>query len=735
MPFSQDVLAENQFNVGTRRLVVRSQRDQSTSSDDWPGTGYPRPQWTNFEHTSKQLGWRYPRKKHPKTLRVKAVSCGSGYCRPLWGHTTLISPCYLHHSELQDECVSHPPDEITRQRVGNLDAVPGRTVADLTPCRRHVVPRSCCQEQLDAWEMIAAVLPEKKTWKAIKAPRVSCRLATGSMAAVPSLPGNPVSCYSPEDDEGAADTRGFLMPSHRPPAISLFSPAAPGRHVERSSRVTELSQTQHPKALFACAITHCLLHAASGRNVVVVQSVTRRWSAARTSEEEGGESSYDSGGSVSYGGNVSFIGTRDVTSGREVCDCEYQAVKDVAVETILHDTRFCKSLCKARHSDRQVVYDVINTYYKLKKLQRVFDAPPESKVVGRPPSSLLSTLYSDNIVRLLMFMRNVGRGDGVGEPANHANEQRLHWHGLKLSENTIWLPPNVSAHALSASDSKCGLVFCTGEMYFARFSYTLGGFLFATCADTAMSYNRYVEGLPTKVPPSSTLLQPTITGLHLRACFDVVAKLLASHLGEPGSIPGGVTPGFPRVRIVLDDAAGWWVFSGISRFPRPFIPALMVHEHPTFPTIVSEVVNGSLPTMRRTGDAIGCMRSVNVHQLSLKCCGDVIIRFSAGLFTYIPMGTFIGQVSANSCKDGRLSQFPNTRAQITPPHYSSSTVQARHSVWRQPISPAQTNPPRGSVVDSADPTMTTTNVSQLKFLPYQDLAFDCRNDGRRGSYA
>ncbi|KAJ8893529.1 hypothetical protein PR048_006127, partial [Dryococelus australis] len=46
-----------------------------------------------------------------------------------------------------------------------------------------------------------------------------------------------------------------------------------------------------------------------------------------------------------------------------------------------------------------------------------------------------------------------------------------------------------------------------------------------------------------------------------------------THLGEPGSIPGKVTPGFTHVRIVLDDAAGRRVFSRISRFPRPCIPA------------------------------------------------------------------------------------------------------------------------------------------------------------------
>ncbi|KAJ8882915.1 hypothetical protein PR048_014754 [Dryococelus australis] len=56
-----------------------------------------------------------------------------------------------------------------------------------------------------------------------------------------------------------------------------------------------------------------------------------------------------------------------------------------------------------------------------------------------------------------------------------------------------------------------------------------------------------------------------------RSC--VVIRLLASHQGEPGSIPGGV--GFSHMRIVPGDAAGRWVFSGISRFPSPCIPALL----------------------------------------------------------------------------------------------------------------------------------------------------------------
>ncbi|KAJ8876878.1 hypothetical protein PR048_021327 [Dryococelus australis] len=45
--------------------------------------------------------------------------------------------------------------------------------------------------------------------------------------------------------------------------------------------------------------------------------------------------------------------------------------------------------------------------------------------------------------------------------------------------------------------------------------------------------------------------------------------------GEPGSIPGWATTRFSHVRIVSDDSAGQPVFSGISRFLRPFVQTLI----------------------------------------------------------------------------------------------------------------------------------------------------------------
>ncbi|KAJ8867072.1 hypothetical protein PR048_032934 [Dryococelus australis] len=47
----------------------------------------------------------------------------------------------------------------------------------------------------------------------------------------------------------------------------------------------------------------------------------------------------------------------------------------------------------------------------------------------------------------------------------------------------------------------------------------------------------------------------------------VMVRLLASHLGEPRSIPGGVARGSSHAGIVQGNVAGRRVFSGISRFP------------------------------------------------------------------------------------------------------------------------------------------------------------------------
>ncbi|KAJ8873590.1 hypothetical protein PR048_024408 [Dryococelus australis] len=61
---------------------------------------------------------------------------------------------------------------------------------------------------------------------------------------------------------------------------------------------------------------------------------------------------------------------------------------------------------------------------------------------------------------------------------------------------------------------------------------------------------------------------------------------LTYHLYEPGSIPGGLAAGFPHAEILLDDADGRRVFSGISRSPPPPRPCnlALLHTHLASPS-------------------------------------------------------------------------------------------------------------------------------------------------------
>ncbi|KAJ8894413.1 hypothetical protein PR048_007065 [Dryococelus australis] len=63
-----------------------------------------------------------------------------------------------------------------------------------------------------------------------------------------------------------------------------------------------------------------------------------------------------------------------------------------------------------------------------------------------------------------------------------------------------------------------------------------------------------------------------------------VVGLPASHVGKPGSIPGGVAHVFSHVGIVPDDAAALRVSAGISRFPHYCISALL-HTHLASPSL------------------------------------------------------------------------------------------------------------------------------------------------------
>ncbi|KAJ8895289.1 hypothetical protein PR048_000614 [Dryococelus australis] len=77
---------------------------------------------------------------------------------------------------------------------------------------------------------------------------------------------------------------------------------------------------------------------------------------------------------------------------------------------------------------------------------------------------------------------------------------------------------------------------------------------------------RAVEGIE---PCRRRVVHP----LHHRGCYAV--RLPTSHQGEPGSIPGRITPTFSQVGIVPADTARRRIISGISRFPRPCKTALL----------------------------------------------------------------------------------------------------------------------------------------------------------------
>ncbi|KAJ8873316.1 hypothetical protein PR048_026950 [Dryococelus australis] len=67
----------------------------------------------------------------------------------------------------------------------------------------------------------------------------------------------------------------------------------------------------------------------------------------------------------------------------------------------------------------------------------------------------------------------------------------------------------------------------------------------------------------------STILRFRCRSIDGLSCDDLAVSAFASRQGEPGSIIGGVAPGFSQLVIVTGDAAGRKIFLGISRFPPP----------------------------------------------------------------------------------------------------------------------------------------------------------------------
>ncbi|KAJ8879806.1 hypothetical protein PR048_020414 [Dryococelus australis] len=81
------------------------------------------------------------------------------------------------------------------------------------------------------------------------------------------------------------------------------------------------------------------------------------------------------------------------------------------------------------------------------------------------------------------------------------------------------------------------------------------------------------------------------------------------HQGELGSIPGRAAPGFSHVGIVSDDAASRRDFSGISRFPPPFLSGAA----PYSPLSPSSALNTSLLRAAQISSFFTHVHMLNVH--------------------------------------------------------------------------------------------------------------------------
>ncbi|KAJ8888692.1 hypothetical protein PR048_008184 [Dryococelus australis] len=176
---------------------------------------------------------------------------------------------------------------------------------------------------------------------------------------------------------------------------------------------------------------------------------------------------------------------------------------------------------------------------------------------------------------------------------------------------------------------------------------------------------------------------------RMQACrsfrIAVVVRLLASHLGEPGSISAGVAPGFSRVGIVLYDAAASAGFHGDLSFPPPFHLPVLFYTHLASPSSALETSMTAEPTPSST------RREMSAEPLSslpeLVCTGDF---------------------------NGRIRQQPSGRSTPTPTR--SNTGQKRNV---SPVAPKSllylyvNRPWRNVVINSVedDPSISTWQVA------------------------
>ncbi|KAJ8877033.1 hypothetical protein PR048_021485 [Dryococelus australis] len=128
--------------------------------------------------------------------------------------------------------------------------------------------------------------------------------------------------------------------------------------------------------------------------------------------------------------------------------------------------------------------------------------------------------------------------------------------------------------------------------------------------------------------------RPGNSDLGVRGYGGVVVRQLASHQGEPGSIPGDVIPGFLHAGIVHDDAAGQLGFLWISHFPIPYIPA-MLHTHLTSPSSllktsadIQEGGNSSQTVLKQLAPrrltTLKVLKFLRLSHYAVSCCLQII---------------------------------------------------------------------------------------------------------------
>ncbi|KAJ8872093.1 hypothetical protein PR048_025694 [Dryococelus australis] len=133
----------------------------------------------------------------------------------------------------------------------------------------------------------------------------------------------------------------------------------------------------------------------------------------------------------------------------------------------------------------------------------------------------------------------------------------------KRSPNTIHMGPQ---RAHNAHDTKSPLE--SSENFLSQNTHQASSSLDRETPGRSSNSNVPEDTLFSSSMWSPELMTEEHPDLPKMLMVDLAISTLASHQGDPGSIPGRVT-GSSQVGIVPDDAVGGQVFSGISRFTPP----------------------------------------------------------------------------------------------------------------------------------------------------------------------